>query len=41
VHMVRLEADERVRAVAPLAEQDDDANGNGSNGADASEESDE
>jgi DNA gyrase subunit A len=41
VHMVRLEADERVRAVAPLAEQDDDSNGNGSNGADASEESDE
>ena len=41
VHMVRLEADERVRAVAPLAEQDDDANGNGGNGADASEESDE
>jgi DNA gyrase subunit A len=41
VHMVRLEADERVRAVAPLAEQDDDSNGNGGNGADASEESDE
>ncbi len=41
VHMVRLEGDERVRAVAGLAEQDDDANGNGGNGADTAEESDE
>jgi DNA gyrase subunit A len=33
VHMVRLEADERVRAVAGMAERDeDDTNGNGSNG---------
>ena len=34
VHLVRLEANEKVRAVAPLAEreEDDDSNGNGSNG---------
>src|SRR5271168_1397415 len=33
VHMVRLEGEERVRAVAGMAERDDDeANGNGSNG---------
>jgi DNA gyrase subunit A len=33
VHLVRLEGDERVRAVAGMAERDeDDANGNGSNG---------
>jgi hypothetical protein len=33
VHMVRLEGEERVRAVAGMAERDDDeTNGNGSNG---------
>ena len=44
VHMVRLEGDERVRAVAGLAERDDeegngsDSNGNGANGSGSSEE---
>jgi DNA gyrase subunit A len=38
VHMVRLEGDERVRAVAGLAEQDDDANGNGAEPAEESGE---
>src|SRR5215469_16872820 len=34
VHLVRLEGDERVRAVAGMAErEDDEENGNGSNGA--------
>jgi DNA gyrase subunit A len=42
VHMVRLEGNERVRAVAGMAERDeDDTNGNGSNGAGDAEESDE
>ena len=42
VHMVRLEGGERVRAVAGMAERDeDDTNGNGSNGAGEVEESDE
>jgi DNA gyrase subunit A len=42
VHMVRLEGGERVRAVAGMAERDeDDTNGNGSNGAGDAEESDE
>ena len=37
VHLVRLEANEKVRAVAPLAERedDDDSNGNGSGGDDS------
>ncbi len=35
VHLVRLEANEKVRAVAPLAEreEDDDSNGDGANGS--------
>ncbi len=41
VHMVRLEGDERVRAVAGMAEPDEDANGNGSNGTGGAEESEE
>ncbi len=42
VHMVRLEGDERVRAVAGMAERDeDDANGNGSNGSGDAEDSEE
>jgi hypothetical protein len=40
VHMVRLETDERVRAVAGLAEKEEDDGGNGgeSNGADEESE---
>src|SRR6266851_8963116 len=34
VHMVKLEAGEKLRAIAPLAEEDED--GNGGNGADSS-----
>ncbi len=42
VHMVRLEGSERVRAVAGMAERDDDeANGNGSNGAGEGDDSEE
>jgi DNA gyrase subunit A len=42
VHMVRLEDGERVRAVAGMAERDEDeVNGNGSNGADVTEEPEE
>jgi DNA gyrase subunit A len=42
VHMVRLEGNERVRAVAGMAERDDDeGNGNGSNGGGDAEDSDE
>ena len=42
VHLVRLEGDERVRAVAGMAERDEDeANGNGSNGSNGADESDE
>src|SRR5579863_7049340 len=42
VHLVRLEGDERVRAVAGMAERDEDeTNGNGSNGAGDVEGSDE
>ncbi len=40
VHMVRLEGDERARAVAGLAESDDDGNGNG-NGDGAGDDSEE
>jgi hypothetical protein len=40
--MVRLEGSERVRAVAGMAERDDDeGNGNGSNGGGDAEDSDE
>jgi DNA gyrase subunit A len=39
VHMVKLEEGERVSAVVPLAEKDDDGNGgDGSNGNDAGQE---
>jgi hypothetical protein len=38
--MVRLEGDERVRAVAGMAERDDEE-GNGSNGNDGAEDSEE
>jgi DNA gyrase subunit A len=42
VHLVRLESGERVRAVAGMAErEDDDTNGNGSNGSGPVEDSDE
>jgi DNA gyrase subunit A len=42
VHMVRLEGNERVRAVAGMAERDDDeGNGNGSSGGGDAEDSDE
>ena len=42
VHMVRLEGDERVRAVAGMAERDEDeGNSNGSNGNDSAEDSEE
>ena len=42
VHMVRLEGEERVRAVAGMAERDEDeGNGNGSNGNDGAEDSEE
>jgi len=42
VHMVRLEGDERVRAVAGMAERDDDdTNGNGTNGTGDAEDSEE
>jgi DNA gyrase subunit A len=42
VHLVRLESGERVRAVAGMAErEDDDVNGNGSNGGGPTEDSDE
>ena len=42
VHMVRLEGDECVRAVAGMAEGDEDeANGNGSNGSGDAEDSEE
>jgi len=42
VHLVRLEGDERVRAVAGMAERDEDeGNGNGSNGNDGAEDSEE
>jgi DNA gyrase subunit A len=42
VHMVRLEGNERVRAVAGMAERDDDeGNGNGSNGGAEAEDTDE
>jgi DNA gyrase subunit A len=40
VHMVRLEGDERVRAVAGMAERDEDE-GNGSNGNDGAEDAEE
>jgi len=35
VHMVKLEAGEKLRAIAPLAEREDDEDGNGGNGADS------
>ena len=35
VHMVKLEAAEKLRAIAPLAEREDDEDGNGGNGADS------
>jgi len=39
VHMVKLEAGEKLRAIAPLAEEDEDGNGNGTaNGSASSEE---
>jgi len=42
VHMVRLEGDERVRAVAGMAERDEDeGNGNGSDGNDGAGDSEE
>ena len=42
VHMVRLEGGERVRAVAGMAERDEDeANGNGSNGDGSGDDSEE
>jgi DNA gyrase subunit A len=42
VHLVRLEGDERVRAVAGMAERDEDeVNGNGSHGAGDAEDSEE
>jgi DNA gyrase subunit A len=42
VHMVRLEGGERVRAVAGMAERDEeDVNGNGSNGTDSGDDSEE
>jgi DNA gyrase subunit A len=33
VHLVRLDSGEKVRAVSPLAERDDDDDSNGSDGA--------
>jgi DNA gyrase subunit A len=35
VHMVKLDAGEKLRAIAPLAEREDDEDGNGGNGADS------
>jgi DNA gyrase subunit A len=35
VHLVRLEAEEKVRAVSPLAEREDDEEPNGTNGSGA------